>query len=384
MVTAIKEKPASKRIIYSEQDSIYKKDWILYTTSDEDSYSELKALRIRPSDSVLVITGSGCRSLALLVDEPKRLISVDANPTQNYLLELKIEAMRLLRHDEYLQFLGVKPATFSRLDVYREFESNLTPQAQAYWSRYRDKIEEGLIYLGKHEQFYKKYIGSLLFRPKKKQFLHMLSLTSLEEQRAYFHEHFNTPLWRWSIENLCRQTVFKWALGDPSYDNQVNQQQSIGNYILQRLTHTFENHLVRDNHFLTFLYCGEYMNDEALPVYLQKRHYETIKKNLDKVEIVTDLIDQYLAREKEPFIDKVSLSDISGWIPNETFQKILVEITKKMEKNGIICYRNFLAKRSVDPGLLARYDRDVEMIERLNHEDLAFAFTFEVLKKRGE
>jgi S-adenosylmethionine-diacylglycerol 3-amino-3-carboxypropyl transferase len=212
----------------------------------------------------------------------------------------------------------------------------------------------------------------------------MLSLTSLEEQRAYFREHFNTLLWRWSIENLCRRTVFKWTLGDPSYDNEVGQQQSIGNYILQRLTHTFENHLVRENHFLTFLYCGKYMNEEAMPVYLQKQHYETIKRNLDKVEIVTDLIDRYLARAKEPFIDKVSLSDISGWVPNETFKQILTEITKKLRKNGIICYRNFLAKRMVNPELLPLYERDVDMIERLNHEDLAFAFTFEVLKKREE
>lgn len=384
MATAIKEKPESKRIIHSVNDSIYKKEWILYTTSDEDSYSELKALRIRPSDSVLVITGSGCRSLALLADEPKRLISVDANPHQNYLLELKIEAMRLLSHEEYLQFLGVRPASFSRLDIYRQVEPDLTLQAQDYWRRYSSKIEEGLIYLGKHEQFYKRFIGSLLFRPKRKQFMHMLRLSSLEEQRAYFHEHFNTPIWRWSMETLCRQSVFKWALGDPSYDNQVSEQQSIGNYILQRLIHTFENHLVRDNHFLTFLYCGQYMNEEALPVYLQKRHYDTIKKNLDRVEIVTDLIDNYLAREKAPFIDKVSLSDISGWIPNQTFQKILYEITGKMRSNGILCYRNFLAKRVPDPVLLAQYERDTDMIERLNHEDLAFAFTFEVLKKRGE
>lgn len=117
---------------------------------------------------------------------------------------------------------------------------------------------------------------------------------------------------------------------------------------------------------------------------MQKRHYDTIKKNLDRVEIVTDLIDNYLAREKAPFIDKVSLSDISGWIPNQTFQKILYEITGKMRSNGILCYRNFLAKRVPDPVLLVQYERDTEMIERLNHEDLAFAFTFEVLKKRGE
>jgi hypothetical protein len=38
----------------------------------------------------------------------------------------------------------------------------------------------------------------------------------------------------------------------------------------------------------------------------------------------------------------------------------------------------------VNPELLPLYERDVDMIERLNHEDLAFAFTFEVLKKREE
>ena len=81
--------------------------WILYSTSDEDNTSELRALNISPDDHIISVTGSGCRTLSLLTQNPRSVVSVDYSPGQNYLLELKLAAIRSLSYDELLQFFGV-------------------------------------------------------------------------------------------------------------------------------------------------------------------------------------------------------------------------------------------------------------------------------------
>ena len=64
---------------------------INYSSSNEDSYSEWKALSIGPDDSILCITGSGSRPLDLLIKGPREIVSLDFNPCQNFLLKFKIE-----------------------------------------------------------------------------------------------------------------------------------------------------------------------------------------------------------------------------------------------------------------------------------------------------
>ena len=84
---------------------------INYSSYNEDGTSELKALNIAPNDNVLCITGSGARTLDLLIATPNSIISIDYNPTQNFLLELKITAIRELSYDEFLAFIGIRPSS---------------------------------------------------------------------------------------------------------------------------------------------------------------------------------------------------------------------------------------------------------------------------------
>ena len=83
---------------------------ISYSTCNEDSKSELEALRLGPGKRVFCITAGGGRVLNLLYDRPREIVAVDVNPTQNHLLELKAAAMRTLGYQPYLAFLGVRPA----------------------------------------------------------------------------------------------------------------------------------------------------------------------------------------------------------------------------------------------------------------------------------
>ena len=69
---------------------------LLYAQVREDPEVDLEALSIGPEDTLFAVTSGGCTALRLLAEGPKELTCVDFNPAQNYLLELKLAAIRSL------------------------------------------------------------------------------------------------------------------------------------------------------------------------------------------------------------------------------------------------------------------------------------------------
>lgn len=92
---------------------------IIYSASNEDGFSEMKALDINKNDTLLAITGSGSRSLDLVIKSPKKVVSIDFNKTQNYLLKLKIAGYKYLSYDDFLILMGIK----KRKESFKIFES---------------------------------------------------------------------------------------------------------------------------------------------------------------------------------------------------------------------------------------------------------------------
>ena len=78
---------------------------IKYSQCWEDTDVLVSALILEDDDVVLSITSGGDNSLALSGFTKKRLISIDMNIHQNYLLELKLLSIKELEYDEVIKFL---------------------------------------------------------------------------------------------------------------------------------------------------------------------------------------------------------------------------------------------------------------------------------------
>ena len=96
-----------------------KKQIINYSQCWEDPVILNEALAINSQDTVLSITSGGDNTLALLLQHPQRIISIDFNKTQNYLLELKIAAIQALNHEELLEFLGANKS-YHREELFKK------------------------------------------------------------------------------------------------------------------------------------------------------------------------------------------------------------------------------------------------------------------------
>ena len=66
----------------------------LYSMSWEDPKADENVLRINSSDKVYTLTGGGCNAFEYILKGAKEVVSIDCNPAQSYLLELKTEAVR--------------------------------------------------------------------------------------------------------------------------------------------------------------------------------------------------------------------------------------------------------------------------------------------------
>ena len=158
---------------------------LLFGMSWEDPSSDRRALNIKPGDTVMTISSGGCNTLTLLLDNPAKIYAVDINASQSYLLELKIAAVRHLKHEELLAFLGLAPSE-SRLRVFESLAGDLTTQALAYWTRNADAVQQGVVHTGRYESFIGKFIRFLGVVQGKSRIENFFRCASIEDQGAYF------------------------------------------------------------------------------------------------------------------------------------------------------------------------------------------------------
>jgi len=157
-----------------------------YSFGNEDWRVERKALKIEPDDTVVCVTASGDRPLHLLLDECKELISVDLNPIQNYLCQLKAAAMRHFNHDDYLSVLGAKEDKLRKEKIDWLLQL-LTLEERAFWVANRKLLNKGVLYQGAVEKLCKKIALILrVFRGKKID--RLFEIDDIEIQKKFVKE----------------------------------------------------------------------------------------------------------------------------------------------------------------------------------------------------
>ena len=168
------------------------KDAINYSQCWEDPDILMKALDVNAGDIVLSVTSGGDNTIALLLSNPQKIIAVDLNPAQNYLLELKLAAAKGLIYDEYLSFLGVINSS-SRRNLFSKVKKYLNPETSFWWSKHHTMIEKGVINSGRFEKFlnlFRKYLLPLIHSDKT--ITQFLTASSLKEQRDFYENRWNT------------------------------------------------------------------------------------------------------------------------------------------------------------------------------------------------
>ena len=345
-----------------------------YSSSNEDSRSEVKSLRIGAEDSALCITGSGARTLDLLIESPREIVSIDFNPCQNFLLELKMQAIRHLEYEEFLEFLGVFPSR-KRGHLYKTIRRSLSIDTRNFWDSNSAMIQNGVIYQGRWERYFHQLERLVsLVRPHLRDKL--FSCSSLSDQARIWRDEWNTPLWHVFLRSISSPVVWKYIFGDPGFYHYVPASFSIYEYLNMRFTSGFENILASESPFASLLFFGKYNPNCVLPAHLEGRHYTRLRNSLERVRVVTQSLLDYLERCKKNSFDKYSLSDFASYTNIEEYKRIWKGIIKTASSGARVCERQFLVKRDLPVEVRSCVRLDEALGFEITRTDNSIFYTF--------
>src|ERR1700712_1303956 len=256
------------------QDQVNLSD-LLFGMNWEDPESDRRALSIQPGETVTTISSGGCNTLTLLLENPGKIYAVDINPSQSYLLELKRAAIRHLDHDELRGFLGLNPSP-GRLQTFERLQGDLSEAALAYWVSKSDAIRCGVIHAGKYESFIGLFIHLLRVLQGKKRIDGFFQCTSLEEQKAYFDERWNTFQWRLLFRLMINKRMLAKRGLTADYFKFDDGASSFADSFFRRTRNAMREIPLASNYFLAQYLRGSYLSEEAVPAYLLRENLPVV------------------------------------------------------------------------------------------------------------
>ncbi|KAA0005177.1 MAG: DUF3419 family protein [Thermoplasmata archaeon] len=355
---------------------------IAYSTCWEDPSIIQAALKVNKNDTLLSISSAGCNILNLLLYSPKKILAVDFNPHQNHLLELKIKAIKNLNYQEFTELLGVTPSS-RREEIYNSIRDQLSKKAKSFWDKNLSMIKEGIIYSGRQEK-YIQTIGKLLrFFAGRETVEGVFECKTLQEQVEYFKEYIEGPVWHLFFNIIYSKPVM-FIVKDRLVFNQVS-----GNSYHIRFKKRVENALyrikARNNPFASLALLGYYKDENYYPPYLKRENFQFLKKNVDKIEIKTDMLQNILRKLPSDSFTKFNLSNVLDWVDKKEFRYTLKELARVGRNHSCFCYFNTLIRRNIprDLKFIKSYKK---LASKLLEKDKAFLYgNFEIgeIVKKG-
>lgn len=343
-------------------------DFVRYASVWEDADILCEALAPASRQGrILSIASAGDNVLALLTLDPKEIVAADLSQAQLACLELRMLAFKHLDHTSLLSFLGVTDLT-DRLSVYMSLKKDLSTAAQQYWDTHTGDIVLGIIHAGKFEKYLRTFGQRILpWIHSKKTREGLLKERSIEEQRQFYDNIWDTFLWRLLFRVFFSKVVMGKLGRDPAFFDHVEG--GVGEKILQRTKHALTDLPTYTNPYLTYIITGNYQL-HALPRYLRKEYKDLIAARLNRIT----LIDAPIHQTHTGSFDAFNLSDIFEYMSNEEFERCYDALLSQANPGARLAYWNMLVSRKIPHTLAQRASALTELSNELHKRDKAWFY----------
>ena len=347
---------------------------LLFTLNWEDPRLDQKALKIKPGERVFGITSGCCNILEFLCYDPSVVYAVDINPTQSYLMELKIEAIRHLSYKQFIQFIGIEKASNS-LELFQEFEASLSKEARAYWNTNKSKISKGLYFQGRFEKFVNIAGRSIRFLQGKKRVEKLFEIKDNNEQKDFFDKIWNTRRMK-LIFNLLfnKRTLAKKGL-NADYFHFDDDSKSFAESFFNRYKKAVRNIPIQNNYFLSLYLQGKYNSKDEMPECYKEENFEIIKQRLDRIKLFTQDAQQWFNQMKDESIDCFALSNISELMSTDETEVLFRAVLRTAAPKARVIFRNLMIPREVPQALQDHIVLNKALSKELLENDRSFVYS---------
>lgn len=314
----------------------------LYHQSWEDPDVDEPILDVRPGDTCLTLTSGGCNTLYLLLKGAKQVVSVDVNPAQTALLELKSVAIKYLDYDDFWKLFGEgKHENFDDI-----FDNQLAPflseTSRSFWESRRHYFEDGLYFHGSMGKVCKivratiKMLGLSTFVD------NVLNAKTMEEQIvAYTDMLEHMPKNKDLVMYLTLNKWVAWMAGGvPSAQVDLITKDGLDlmTYVKRCLHNMVMNsHIRNDNYFYYNLLAGQYTKTNC-PAYLRYDNFMALKNGLINNLYISN--DYFLSELRQRRYDKVIMMDHADWQSSKQTRELSEALYAQMNTGGRIILRS--------------------------------------------
>jgi len=355
-------------------------DRLLFAQCWEDPAMDEAALSVRPGDTVVSVTSGGCNTLALALQGAGTIHAVDMNAAQSALLELKLAGALALRHGEYLELLGVRPSA-RRESLYARTRIALSQDARAYWDAHVDFLRRGVLGAGRYEGYLALFRGLLHAIEGRRRIGRLLASRTLEEQRRFYDEEWDTVPWRLFFRTFFSRRVLGWRGLDRAFFSYVEGIPDFGAHFLGLARHALTEIPIRDNYFMAQICLGRYLDERHVPAYLLPENFAALREAAPRVRVVTAEVGSLLQELPDNSVDAFNFSNVFEWVPADVFERLLRETHRVARPGARLCYRNLLVRRCHPAALDGLFEPDDALAARLLFQDRSFVYShFEVAR----
>jgi S-adenosylmethionine-diacylglycerol 3-amino-3-carboxypropyl transferase len=346
---------------------------LVFTQNWEDPESDHAALKIKSNDSVLAITSGGCNVLGFLLFDPEVIYSIDINPAQSYLMELKIAAIKKLSFEDFISFSGLHEHNY-RLELFERIRPLLSTEALAFWNTHRKVIVNGFIMNGKYEWFIRfagKFMNLLQGRKKVQ---NLFIEKSIQEQEMYFDNVWSTKRFHYIFKILFNKRMLakKGLVAD--YFHFDDGSKSFAESFYNRSKKAFRNLPIKGNYFLALYLLGKYRNDQEVPAYLKRENFEFIKSRIGRIKIFTDEAQGWIDSMPDESINCFALSNICELMSEKDTLRLFTAVFRTARNGARVIFRNLMIPRDVPVELQHQIAKNEPLSHHIYDNDRSFVY----------
>jgi len=315
----------------------------------EDVEMDRKLLEIDPNSQIVMITSAGCNALTYLLDNPKVVHSVDINPRQTALLDLKINVLRYGSYRDFKElFWDGSSAEF--LSVYEIIKSHLLPSSRDFWDdniHYFDPKGGGLFLQGGAGMF-ARFLRRILDKKGLTKAVIVLSEENDIHRRELLFTEIEHQLWNGMEQWIWRSKSVLSLAGIPA-----SQRTAIGDmngFMKSVLYSIFVQQRAAENP-----YWGRYLGLPSLDVpkleYLSEYNADRIRSGLDRIEFETSSLNDFLSTSSVSYTHFVLLDHMDWLVGTQEVEltRLWKLLIRRSAPNSRILFRTAFSDLSFIP-----------------------------------
>ncbi|MFA5948818.1 MAG: DUF3419 family protein [Hyphomicrobium sp.] len=356
---------------------------LVYPQIWEDPAIDLEAMALQPGESVVAIASGGCNVLSYVTAVDAKVSGLDLNPAHVAFNNLKHAAVRHLPdHATFARFFA-EANSKANVEVYeRLLAQHLDPVTRAYWEG-RDKLgRKRISYFSRNiyrQGLLGQFIaaGHLIARAHGRDPRKMITAKTREDQIRLFNEEL-APLFeikhlRWLMEKPA--SLFGLGIPPSQFEALKGKESSMASVLRARLERLACGFDLKDNYFAWQAFGRAYARDGqgALPTYLEKKNWETLKARAGNVSITHASFTEHLAALPENTYDAYVLLDAQDWMTDEQLTALWREIVRTAKPGARVIFRT-AGEETILPGripeaILSRFTYDAAQCRAWTERD---------------